>query len=77
MNISTPIFTISQEDESKMVENSVTPIMPPITEELMHEMHKLKPIRILAYEVGLSQNPEKSWRYRDIKVCILLFILIL
>lgn len=31
-------------------------------------LNQLKPIRILAYQVGLSSNPQKNWRYRDIKV---------
>jgi hypothetical protein len=28
---------------------------------------QLQPIRVLAYKVGLSKDPNKSWRYRDIK----------
>lgn len=28
---------------------------------------QLQPIRVLAYRIGLSKDPNKSWRYRDIK----------
>jgi hypothetical protein len=31
------------------------------------EHHQLSPIRILAHQIGLSKDPNKSWRYRDIK----------
>ncbi|KAL0489834.1 TPR and ankyrin repeat-containing protein [Acrasis kona] len=34
------------------------------------DFNQLQPIRILAYQIGLSSDSNKSWRYRDIKRCL-------
>jgi hypothetical protein len=39
----------------------------PTVDNPRFDFHQLQPIRILAYQIGLSADPNKSYRYRDIK----------
>jgi hypothetical protein len=41
-------------------------VVPPVDESTL-DFHQQQPIRVLAFQLGLSKNPAKVWRYRDIK----------
>ncbi|KAL0485293.1 hypothetical protein AKO1_011699 [Acrasis kona] len=56
------------DDEDTSSERSIITAIPiPTIENPTFNYQQLQPIRILAYQVGLSRDPNKSWRYRDIK----------
>jgi hypothetical protein len=57
-------YDSSSDDDS--VDSHDSTHIPPI-ENPNFNYQQLQPIRILAYQVGLSRDPNKSWRYRDIK----------
>ncbi len=64
-----PVESSSDDDSQDEDENhspvSFTSI--PTVENPKFNYHQLQPIRILAYQVGISKDANKSWRYRDIK----------
>ncbi len=53
------------EEEDLATALKLNPI--PTVENPRFDFHQLQPIRILAYQIGLSGDPNKSYRYRDIK----------
>jgi hypothetical protein len=58
----------SEDEDAPSPSNSV-PI--PMIANPNFNYNQLQPIRILAYQTGISKDPSKSWRYRDIKRSLL------